>query len=482
MKLVGEPQKVLDFFYAINQIPRPSYHEKAISDFLVNFAKERNLEVYQDEFYNVIINKPATPGYEDRPSVILQGHMDMVPEKTKESTHNFETDPIEMVIEDGWIHAKDTTLGADNGIAVAMALSVLDSDDIEHGPLQVLITATEETGMDGAANVDSSKLHSKYLLNLDTEEEEEFIVGCAGGTRLDLKLPLLKEHVSKELSTALQIHIHGLKGGHSGIEIHQQRANANQLLARILFQFSKEIPFEMSYYAGGTKHNAITNEATTIIAVRPDHVHAIKTILGDWQAEFRNEFFPQDTNITIDVEEVAVPELVYAPATMEALVNFFFLAPHGVVGASQTLPSLVETSVNLAIAKEVDRSIEMLISLRSSNVSALNYLRERLIQLAKVLGITATAKGSYPAWEYRPGGTLEQEAAAVYERVFGRKPEVKAVHAGLECGLLSEKIPNTEMLSFGPTIKGAHTPRERANVESIRKIYEFLLTLLKELK
>ncbi len=482
MKLVGEPQKVLDFFYAINQIPRPSYHEKAISDFLVNFAKERNLEVYQDEFYNVIINKPATPGYEDRPSVILQGHMDMVPEKAKDSTHNFETDPIEMVIEDGWIRANGTTLGADNGIAVAMALAVLDSDDVEHGPLQVLITATEETGMDGAANVDASKLHSKYLLNLDTEEEEEFIVGCTGGTRLDLKLPLLKEHVSKELSAALQIHVHGLKGGHSGIEIHQQRANANQLLARILFQFSKEIPFEMSYYAGGTKHNAITNEATTIIAVRPDHVHAIKTIISDWQAEFRNEFFPQDTNITIDVEEVTVPEFVYAPATMEALVNFFFLAPHGVVGMSQTLPGLVETSVNLAIAKEAERSIEMLISLRSSNTSALNYLRERLIQLAKVLGITATPKGSYPAWEYRPGGALEQEAAAVYERVFGRKPEVKAVHAGLECGLLSEKIPNTEMLSFGPTIKGAHTPRERANVESIRKIYEFLLTLLKELK
>ncbi len=482
MKLVGEPQKVLDFFYAINQIPRPSNHEKAISDFLVNFAKERNLEVYQDEFYNVIINKPATPGYENRPSVILQGHMDMVPEKTKESTHNFETDPIEMTIEDGWIRAKDTTLGADNGIAVAMTLAVLDSNDIEHGPLQALFTATEETGMDGAANLDPSKLHGQYLLNLDTEEEEEFIVGCAGGMRLDLKLPLLKDHVSNELKAALQIHVHGLKGGHSGIEIHQQRANANQLLARILFQFSKEIPFEMAFYDGGTKHNAITNEATTIIAIREDHVNAIKTILQDWQQEFRHEFSPQDPDILVEATEVPVPELVYAPATMEALVNFFFLAPHGVVGMSQNLPGLVETSLNLAIAKEADRTMEILISIRSSNVSSLSYLKERIIQLSKVLGITAAPKGSYPAWEYRPGGTLEQEAATVYERVFGRKPEVKAVHAGLECGLLGEKLPNTQMLSFGPTIKGAHTPREKANVESIRKIYEYLLLLLKELK
>lgn len=482
MNLHAEPQNVLNFFYALNQIPRASRNEAGVIAYLQKFAKERNLPCFVDAANNVIIKKPATPGFENRPTVILQGHMDMVPEKGPHSTHNFETDPIEMSLDGEWLHANDTTLGADNGIAVAMALAVLDSKDISHPALECLFTACEEVGMDGAIGLDASLLDGKYLLNIDTEEEDEFIVSCAGGCRLDVYVPIYQDDTDKVYNAALALRVHNLHGGHSGLEIHKQRANSNQVMARVLYELARKFNYQVASFRGGTKHNAIPSDTKATIAVRSEDVSAIRAYLADKQEVYRKEFTPQDENITLSVEEVPVPSIVYAPTTTESLLSFLYLAPHGVIGMSQTLPGLVETSLNLAIVEEEERVIHLLISLRSSAINPMHYLTERLRLLGDLLGAKVSVQGAYPAWEYESGSSLEVQATEVYTRVFNRAPIVTAVHAGLECGLLKEHLPNTQMISFGPDIEGAHTPKERCNMASVKRIYDFLLELLKELK
>lgn len=477
-----DPKQVMNFFSEIEKIPRGSGNEKGISDYLVAFAKDRGLEVWQDNFLNVIIKKPASSGYENRPAVILQGHIDMVCEKTPDSTHDFEKDPLELVIDGEWLHAKDTTLGADNGIAVAMALAILDDDTILHGPLEVLLTTSEETGMDGALNVDGSLLEGKYLLNIDTEEEGEFIVSCAGGCRVEVEVPLLRERHDPVYTAGLRIAVDGLHGGHSGMEIYKQRANANQLLARILYELARQYKYEMSSFSGGTKHNAIPRHAEALLTVREDEVDAIRALLKEKEQVYRTEFTPQDEGITIIAEPADTPAIVYAQATTEALLSFLYLAPHGVIGMSQSLPNLVETSINLAIVQEEEHAVKLLISLRSSSVNPMHYLSQRLLLLATVLGVKANILGRYPAWEYEPGSDLEKQTTAIYEAFAGKKPVVTAIHAGLECGLLKGKLPHTQMISFGPTIEHAHTPRERLNLPSAGRIYEYLKLLLKELK
>lgn len=482
MNPITTPQKVLDFFYHINQIPRGSHNEKGISDYLVDFAKDRALEVHQDSAYNVIIKKPATPGYEDYPTVILQGHIDMVCMKSAASNHNFETDPIELIVDGDWLHANETTLGADNGIAVAMSLAVLDSNDIAHGPIEALFTAAEEVGMDGAIAIDGSLLSGTYLLNMDTEKENEFIVSCAGGSRLTIDVPLLREPRDKVYTQGLAVTLHGLHGGHSGLEIHKQYANANQLMARTLYELAQRFHFSMAHFAGGTKHNAIPSFAEALLAVREEDVDSICAYIKEKQHLYQIEFAPQETNLTITTESVNAPEYVYARATTEGLLSFLYLAPHGVFGMSQSLPNLVETSNNLAVVTEASRSVRILVSMRSSQSNALHYLSGKMTLLASKLGLKVELDGQYPAWEYEPGSALEKQAVSVYEKVFGQAPHVTAVHAGLECGILKEHLPNTEMISFGPNILFAHTPMEKVSISSVGKIYNFLLELLKTLK
>lgn len=482
MKLIAKPQNVLNFFYELNQIPRPSYHEQGVVKYIAGFAQERGLEYFTDDFNNIIVKKPATPGYEDRPVVILQGHMDMVPEKGPNSKHDFLKDPIEMSLDGEWLHANDTTLGADDGIAVAMALAVLDSDDIKHGPLECVFTAAEETGMDGAVNIDVTPLKGQYLLNIDTEVETQFIVSCAGGCNLDVLFPLLKDDVDSLYNAGLKIAVKDLVGGHSGIEIHKQRANANQLMARLLFELAKKYKYQLASFAGGTKHNAIPNVANVEIAVRKEDLEGIKAYIAEKQAIYAHEFAPQDENLKFILEETATPEQVYAPTTTESLLSYLYLAPHGVIGMSQSLENLVETSVNLAIVQEEERHIRLITSLRSSAPNPLHYLSEKMCLLAQVLGAKGIVNGGYPAWEYEAGSPLEEHAIEVYKHVFGREPEVTAIHAGLECGLLKKKLPNTQMISFGPDIINAHTPRERVNMASVQRVYDFLIEMLATLK
>ncbi len=482
MKNTNNLEKVLSFFRKIETIPRGSGNEKGISDYLVAFAKERNLEVHQDEFLNVIIKKPATPGLENRPTVILQGHMDMVCEKTADSTHNFLTDPITLIEDGDWLRANNTTLGADNGVAVAMALAILDSDSIEHGPLEVLITTSEETGMDGAINVDGSLLNGTYLLNLDTEEEDEFIVSCAGGSNITVTVPLLREKHDSSYDTGLKITIDGLHGGHSGIEIHGQFANANQLMARTLFELAQRFNYEMAYYQGGSKHNAIPNSAEVEIAIKSADKEAITAYLVERENLFQKEFAPQEKHISVHSTIIEVPEFVYAKATTEGLLSYLYLAPHGVISMSQSIPGLVETSVNVAIVRQQNHALEVLLSMRSSSPMALHYLGQRLLLLANKVGVSAELHTGYPAWVYEPGSPLEAQAAKIYEKTMGKAPKIAAVHAGLECGLLKKHLPQTAMLSFGPTIKYAHTPKEQVHLPSLERINTFLLTLLKELQ
>lgn len=476
-----DSQVVLDLFTTMNKIPRGSGNEKAISDFLVKFAKDRHLEVSQDEQWNVIMRKPASPGYEDRPSIILQGHIDMVCEKSADATHDFTKDPITCIVDGEWMHADKTTLGADNLMGVAMALAVFDSSTIAHGPLEGLFTTNEETGMEGAAAIKKGALQGQYLLNIDTEVEGEFIVSCAGGCRIDVGVPLLREYPSDIYDAALEISIDGLLSGHSGIEIHKQRANALQILARALYDLSHEYSYQLANFHGGSKHNAIPRKATCLLTVKKEDVPAIKNWFITKALAYRAEFTPQDKDLTIVVTDATIPNTVYADDTTEALITFLFLAPNGVFSMSQSLDNLVETSNNLAIVKESDHTIDILISIRSSNRNTLAFIKDKLLRLADVLGLQHEVIGSYPAWEYDAGSKLEEQAISLYTTMFGKEPKVTAIHAGLECGLLKGALPNTQMISFGPTITGAHTPEEKVYLPSVTRIYTYLVALLKQL-
>lgn len=478
-----ENNVVLQYFRELEQIPRGSGNEKGVSDYLVNFAKSHGLEVVQDKALNVIIKKPATAGYENNPTIILQGHMDMVCEKTPESNHNFLTDPIELVIDGEWLKAKETTLGADNGVAVAMALAVLAADDVAHGPLEVLVTTSEETGMDGAVAVDGSLLSGKYLLNLDTEEEGEFIASCAGGCMMEVIIPRHLVTTPAHYTKGIRLSINGLLGGHSGIEIHKQRANANQLLARTLYELRGVLEFDLASFSGGSKHNAIPRQATALIAIKEADVDTFLAMAKEKTVAFRQEFTPQDGEVEIVCAVEECPAQVFdAMRTSMPLIQFLYVAPHGVVGMSKSLEDLVETSLNLGVVTEEEDKLTIIAALRSSSVGPLTYLRNRIATIGQMLGLTVNVKGGYPAWEYEAHSSLEEQATALYERVTGEKPKVTAIHAGLECGLLKERIPQAQMISFGPTIKGAHTPEERLHLPSMARMYDFLLLLLKELK
>ena len=482
MDAIVQAKRVLEIFKEMSQIPRGSGNEKGISDYIVNFAHNLGLEATQDSEWNVVIKKPATPGYENRPAVILQGHIDMVCVKGHDSSHDFTKDPIANIIEGEWMHADDTTLGADNGMGGAMILAVLEDKNQQHGPLQVLFTTNEETGMDGAAAVKEGQVTGDYLINLDTEVEHEFCVSCAGGCHVNVSIPLLRENNLPGYDAGLSLTVKGLKGGHSGIEIIEQRANANQVLARVLYDLEKQYSFNLASFVGGVKHNAIPSKAVATMSVRNDDIEAIKTLIKFYEKEYKHEFAIKDPDLTFVVEEIPTPSTVYADDTAEALISYLYLAEDGVHSMSQTIEGLVETSDNLAIVSEGTHTIDILVSVRSSNKNSLEYLTKKLLLLADTLGVSATRSGGYPAWEYDKGSKLEEQVIALYNTMSDTPARVNAVHAGLECGLLKNVLPNTEMISFGPTIISPHTNMERVHLPSVEHVYVFLKALLEKLQ
>ncbi len=471
-----EPKKVFNWFYELNQIPRCSGDEKRASDFLVNFAKERNLEVYQDEAYNVIIKKQASKGYENSDPVIIQGHMDMVCIKGESSNHDFTKDPIEIIVQDDIMRANNTTLGGDDGIAVAYGLAILDSDDLKHPLIELLVTTSEETGMDGVHALTNEHLSGKILLNIDSEEEGVFLVSCAGGANIITTFKLEKENKS---GNGLEIKISGLKGGHSGMEIIKQRANAIKLLGRILDECNKNSNIRLSKISGGTKHNAIPSDAIAVIST--EDVDNAKKIIDNLTIDFKEEYRVEDSGLNIEVNKVKVED-VYTEKLTNDLINYIMMVPDGVQYMSKDIEGLVQTSLNNAILEEKDDYIQITTSVRSASSSSLREILNRLMVIAKRTNANAEEKNAYPAWQFDNDSKIREKAVKVYEDLFSKEPEVSAIHAGLECGLLKEILPNTDMLSFGPNLYDVHTEKEHLSISSVQRVWNFLVKLLEELK
>lgn len=473
-----EPKEIFHFFEEINQIPRGTYNTKAVSDYCVNFAKERGLDVIQDEWNNVIIKKPGTAGYEASEPVILQGHLDMVCEKTADSDHDFMKDPIEMYVEDGYVKAKDTTLGADNGIAVAMALAVLDSSEIPHPPLEVVFTIDEEVGMTGAMNIDLSPLEGTMLINLDSEEEDVLTAGCAGGFRFVYSLPVEKASVN---GTKIELEICGLKGGHSGVEIHKQRGNANKLAGRLLYHLSRKTNIALVEINGGSKDNVITSSNKSVIVA--ENVEAVKTAVSDLLAKWKAEFAEDEPSLDIKVSAAKSGSFeAMTEASMKKVLQFIVNCPNGVDEYSRHLAGMVETSDNLGVIATKEDMVEFMVLTRSGFASKLDEFKERFICFAESLGGTYEFNSEYPAWTFKSESRIREITLDAFEHVFGRRPEVTEIHAGLECGLLSGKKPELDCISFGPNMMDVHSYNERLEIASAARIWEAVKEILKRCK
>jgi dipeptidase D len=474
-----KPKQVFHYFEKLTAIPRCSGNERQVSDYLVGFAKERKLKFFQDKALNVIIKKPGTAGYEKSPGVIIQGHMDMVCGKSEKSSHDFAKDPISLKIDGDFLRTNGTTLGADNGIGVAYGLAILDSKDIPHPPIELLVTTNEETGMYGAASLTTEHLTGKTLLNIDAEEEGVFLVSCAGG------LSLLCEFDSrwkKASSKALLIKISGLRGGHSGLEIVQQRANAIKLLGRILDAARKAGDFNISAISGGTEHNAIAKEAQATIAASGDILKKIKVVVMSLSKELQQEFAATDPELQVAVTAAEDVTTCLGGGGTARLIDFLLIAPNGVQSMSQDLENLVESSVNLGVLEQSDKSIKVTISVRSCVDSIREEITRGLEALAEMVNAKTSRTGQYPAWYYQQDSKIRDLCVGVYKEVSGRDGHVRAIHAGLECGLLKEKLPKTDMISFGPNLYEVHTPNEYLSISSVANMWAFLTAILAKLK
>ena len=477
-----EPKNVFRYFEEISQIPRSSGNEKEISDYLVNVAKGLNLDVIQDDALNVIIKKPGTKGYENSPTVIIQGHMDMVCEKNKGTDHDFEKDPLKLRIIDDMIYATDTTLGADNGIAVAYALALLDSTDIPHPPLEILITTDEETGMSGAMAVSKEHINGKILINIDNEEEGNLLVSCAGGVRSKFELTAEIESLD-ELDKVVEISIRGLKGGHSGMEIIKERGNSNKLMGRVLKDLLNEVDFRIISLNGGSKDNAIPREADAVIAIKEEDLELVKGVLTKWQEIFLNELRVQDPDVKIllneDVEQV---EEGFTKESTEKAINLLVLIPNGIRTKSFEIENLVQSSSNLGVVKTINNNVYYDSAVRSSIKSLKSQIVEESRTIAEVVGCDFRTVADYPEWEFNPQSKIREVFKDVYKRMYGKEANIVAIHAGVECGLLSENLGGLDMISFGPDMYDVHTPQEHVSIKSVSNMWDYLKEILKELK
>ena len=475
-----KPENVFYYFEEIANIPHGSRNTKQISDYLVNFAKERNLEHYQDELNNVVIIKEASEGYESAEPVIIQGHMDMVCEKENGSTIDFEKDGLELYVDDGFVKAKDTTLGGDDGIAVAYALALLDSKELKHPRLEVVITVDEEIGMLGAVDIDLSMLKGHIMLNIDSDVEGEFLTSCAGGMSINSSIP-----VTRTSQTGLEtiITLTGLDGGHSGAEIHKEHGNTNILMGRILENIFNELPFGILDIKGGLKDNAIPRECTVTLLIPEEAREDVTRIVNATAKELAAELSVADPATRIDLSFGNVTEKnVLDYASVNKIILYLRTVPNGVINMSQVITGLVETSLNLGILELKDNELSTLTSIRSSVATRKDDLKKRVMNIIEMLGGECEAEGEYPAWEYNDHSTLRPQVVKVYQELFGEEPKLTAIHAGLECGILSDKIPNLDCVSFGPTNYDIHTPKERLSISSTEKYWNFLVKFLEEAK
>ena len=477
-----EPKLIWEIFDDITRVPRPSKKEGKIIAYLENFAREHNLEYRKDAIGNVVICKPATPGYEERPTVVLQSHMDMVCEKNSDVDFDFENDPIRTFVEDGWVKADGTTLGADCGIGMAAALAVILDENVAHGPIEALFTVDEETGLTGAFELGEGMLNGKYLINLDSEDEGEIFIGCAGGIDTVATFRYANEAAPNNY-VYFRVDVSDLLGGHSGDDIDKGRANSNKIVARLLWDAMRSYEMRLSYFCGGNLRNAIPREAYAVFGVpmhlKSQFVKHYEMFADDVRAEFRLT----EPNFKITLNEISDVATVIDETTQTALVEALVGVPNGVITMSAAVAGLVETSTNLASVKfEGEDEIVVTSSQRSSVESAKTYVMQSVDSVFTLAGAEVVHSDGYPGWAPDPDSKLLETTVECYNRRFGTQPKVRAIHAGLECGLFLEKYPDLEMVSFGPTLRGVHSPDERIEISTVSRFWDLLCDVLAQIK
>ena len=475
-----KPECIWRNFDALTQVPRPSGHLEKVQQFLLDFAKNTGVEAFKDEAGNIVMRKPATPGMENRKTVILQAHMDMVPQKEKTSTHNFETDPIQTYIDGEWVRAKGTTLGADDGLGVAAIMAVMEAKDLKHGPIEALITADEETGMYGANGLPGGELEGEILLNLDTEQEGELIIGSAGGVDITATLDY-QEAESDKTDAAVKITIKGLKGGHSGLEICEGRGNANKMMVRIVREAIAEDEACLASWHGGNMRNAIPREAEVVLTLPKENVEDLKAIVAEYKETFNNEYKGIESEIEVVAEDVALPERIVPQEIQDNLVDAIYAAHNGVWRYIPTMPEIVETSSNLAIVDIDGGKAAIKILARSSSETMKEDLSTSLESCFNMAGMKVEFSGAYGGWDPNTDSELIKVMRNIYKNLFNEEPTVQVVHAGLECSIILSKYPGLDICSFGPTLLSPHTPTERAHWPSTTKFWDLLVKTLEEI-
>ncbi len=473
-----EPKIVWKHFHSLTQIPRPSKHEKEAVEFLVKFGKSLGLETIVDEVGNVLIRKPATPGMENRMGIVLQAHIDMVPQKNSDKVHDFTKDPIEAYVEGEWVTANGTTLGADNGIGVAAAMAVLEDTSLVHGPIEALITVDEETGMTGAFNLSPSLLKGDILMNLDSEDEGELYVGCAGGMDANIKLNYKEEAAPKDLQYA-KLSVTGLKGGHSGMDIILGRANSIKLIFRFLRHIENELDFRISSIDGGSLRNAIPREAFMVIGVAQGSYAELEKLLKSQFEIYKKEFAAVEPDMDFSVEKVNTPQAVIDKKTQWNIIRAIFGCPNGVIRMSDSMPGLVETSTNLARVYSENGTIYTQCLLRSSVDTSKEALADKIASVFELVGADIEFTGAYPGWKPNMKSPILKVMRDVYQKNWGKIPEIKGIHAGLECGILGGIYPKLDMISFGPTIRFPHSPDEKVKIDTVGMFWNYMVEVLK---
>ncbi len=474
------PKEVWKHFYTLTQIPRPSKNEAEIIAYMKKFGEDLGLETIVDEVGNVIIKKPATPGMENQKGVVLQGHLDMVPQKNSDKDFDFKTDPIETLIDGGWVTADGTTLGADNGIGVAAAMAVLESKTLKHGLVEALFTIDEETGMTGAFGLKPGLLEGDILINMDSEDEGEIYVGCAGGIDVSASKSYVEE-AAPAGHVAYNVHVQGLKGGHSGMDIPLGRANANKVLFRFMMHAEADLKVRLSEASGGDLRNAIPRESSAIVMVPEESATQFEALVSQYQEIYQTEFAETEPDLAFTCEKTEAPSYVVPISDQSQFIRAIFACPNGVQRMSQSMKGLVETSNNLAIAKVKEGEFLALNLTRSSVDSAKEATAWKIAAVFQLMDANVELSGDYPGWKPNMDSPILKICQDVYNKNFGKIPEIKAIHAGLECGLLGGVYPNFDMISFGPTIRFPHSPDEKVEIETVSKFWDFLVAILENI-
>lgn len=471
------PSLLWQFFDKICSIPHPSKHEEALANYIMGWAKEQGLSYERDAVGNLLIKKSATPGMENRKAVVLQAHLDMVPQKNEDQVHDFTIDPIQPYIDSEWVKAKGTTLGADNGIGMAACLAVLASEDLAHGPLEVLLTIDEEAGMTGAFGLQPNWLSADILLNTDSEQEGEVYMGCAGGGDSELVFDITREAIPADFITQ-KLSLKGLKGGHSGCDIHTGRGNANKLLARFLNQYASTLSLRLIHFNGGSLRNAIPREASAIIALPATQKAALEQAWADYQALLIQELGKVETQLTLLIDQSNTTDEVLSLADQTRVLHALNLCPNGVIRMSDEIQGVVETSLNLGVVTSEQHQMRLLCLTRSLLDSGREQVEQSLASLAALAGASIRFSGAYPGWSPDANSQIMGVFRDMYQQIYGHKPNIMVIHAGLECGLFKKPYPNMDMVSFGPTIKFPHSPDEKVHIASVGLFWEQMVALL----